>query len=111
MRPNNLDEFLGQEHIVGQGKLLRRAIQADMLTSSIFFGPPGCGKTTLAHVIANTTSSSFEKLNAVTSGVADVRKNNKELTTGKRCTVNQHICYWMSATDGPNPSPTVYYQL
>lgn len=74
MRPSSLDDFLGQKHIVGRGKLLRRAIEADMLTSSIFFGPPGCGKTTLAHIIAETTDSAFEKLNAVTSGVADVRK-------------------------------------
>ena len=74
VRPDSLDGFLGQEHIVGRGKLLRRAIEADMLTSSIFYGPPGCGKTTLAHIIAETTDSAFEKLNAVTSGVADVRK-------------------------------------
>ncbi len=78
MRPDRLDDFLGQEHIVGKGKLLRRAIEADMLTSSIFYGPPGCGKTTLAHIIAETTDSAFIKLNAVTSGVADVRKVIKE---------------------------------
>ena len=74
MRPRTLDEFLGQEHLVGKGKLLRRAIEADRLTSSIFFGPPGTGKTTLANIIANTTHAAFEKLNAVTSGVADVRE-------------------------------------
>jgi len=74
MRPCSLDEFYGQEHIVGKGRLLRRAIVADRLTSSIFYGPPGCGKTTLANIIANTTNASFVKLNAVTSGVADVRK-------------------------------------
>ncbi len=73
IRPRNLDEFFGQEHIVGKGKLLRRAIQADSLTSSIFYGPPGTGKTTLANIIANTTGASFKKLNAVTSGVKDVR--------------------------------------
>lgn len=73
MRPRTLDEFVGQEHIVGKGKLLRRAIEADTLHSSIFFGPPGCGKTTLASIIANTTGSRFEKLNAVTAGVKDVR--------------------------------------
>ncbi len=74
MRPRTLDEFLGQEHLVGRGKLLRRAIEADRLTSSIFFGPPGTGKTTLANIIANTTHAAFAKLNAVTSGVADVRE-------------------------------------
>jgi putative ATPase len=73
MRPRSIDEFYGQAHIVGPGKLLRRAIESDRLTSSIFFGPPGSGKTTLAYVIANTTGAAFEKLNAVTSGVKDVR--------------------------------------
>ena len=78
MRPRTLDEFLGQKHLLGQGRLLRRAIQADKLQSSIFWGPPGCGKTTLASIIAGMTGSAFEKLNAVTSGVADVRKVLKE---------------------------------
>lgn len=73
MRPRTIDEFFGQSHIVGKGKLLRRAIETDRLTSSIFFGPPGSGKTTMASVIANTTGAAFEKLNAVTSGVKDVR--------------------------------------
>ena len=73
MRPRNLDEFIGQEHIVGKGRLLRRAIESDTLQSSIFFGPPGCGKTTLASVIANTTGAAFVKLNAVSSGVKEVR--------------------------------------
>ena len=73
MRPRTIDEFFGQAHIVGKGKLLRRAIETDSLTSSIFFGPPGSGKTTLASVIANSTGAAFEKLNAVTSGVKDVR--------------------------------------
>lgn len=74
MRPKTLDEFIGQEHIVGKGRLLRRAIAADTLTSCIFYGPPGCGKTTLASIIASNTKSAFAKLNAVTSGVADVRE-------------------------------------
>ncbi len=74
MRPGTLDEFIGQEHMVGEGRLLRRAIEADRLTSSIFFGPPGSGKTTLATIIAATTKAAFAKLNAVTSGVKDVRE-------------------------------------
>ncbi|MEG1891744.1 MAG: replication-associated recombination protein A [Clostridia bacterium] len=78
MRPRTLQEFLGQAHLLGEGRLLRRAIQADRLQSSIFWGPPGCGKTTLACIIARMTDSAFEKLNAVTSGVADVRKVLKE---------------------------------
>jgi len=78
MRPRNLDEFFGQEHIVGKGRLLRRAIEADRLTSSIFYGPPGCGKTTLASVIAQQTNAAFVKMNAVTSGVSDVREELKK---------------------------------
>lgn len=73
MRPKTLDTFVGQEHIVGEGRLLRRAILMDQLSSSIFFGPPGCGKTTLASIIANTTHAHFERLNAVSAGVKDVR--------------------------------------
>lgn len=73
MRPRNLNEFLGQTHLVGKGRLLRRAIEADQLTSSIFYGPPGSGKTTLAFVISQSTKAAFVRLNAVTAGVADVR--------------------------------------
>ena len=78
MRPRTLEEFIGQTRILGKGKLLRRAIEADRLTSCIFWGPPGCGKTTLASIIAETTRSAFVKLNAVTSGVADVREVIRE---------------------------------
>ncbi|MHB1000181.1 MAG: replication-associated recombination protein A [Armatimonadota bacterium] len=74
MRPRNLDEFIGQEHITGPGKLLRRAIEADELRSAIFYGPPGCGKSSLAAVIAQSSKSIFENFSAVTSGVADIRK-------------------------------------
>ena len=74
MRPRNLDEFLGQAHIAAPGRLLRRAIQADQLSSIIFHGPPGTGKTTLAMVIANTTRSRFIPLNAVLAGVKDLRE-------------------------------------
>lgn len=73
MRPRNLDEYIGQDHIVGKGRLLRRAIAADQLSSVIFYGPPGTGKTTLARVIANHTKSNFITLNAVLTGVADIR--------------------------------------
>ena len=74
MRPRTLDEFIGQDHIVAPGRLLRRAIEADRLTSSIFWGPPGCGKTTLGSIIAGRTRAAFVKLNAVTTGVAEVRE-------------------------------------
>jgi putative ATPase len=74
MRPRTLEEFIGQEAIIGPGRLLRRAITADRLSSIILYGPPGSGKTTLAQVIANTTAAHFEELNAVSAGVADVRR-------------------------------------
>jgi putative ATPase len=74
MRPRTLEDIIGQDHIVGPGKLLRRAIQADRLSSIILYGPPGTGKTSLAAVIANTTRAAFEKLNAVLSGVKDIRE-------------------------------------
>ncbi len=73
MRPRTLDEFIGQDHIIGPGRLLRRAIQADQLSSLIFFGPPGTGKTTLARIIANTTRAHFIAINAVLSGVKEIR--------------------------------------
>lgn len=72
MRPRTLDEVVGQEHIIGRDKLLYRAIRADKLSSIIFYGPPGTGKTTLARVIANTTSADFVQLNATTSGKKDM---------------------------------------
>ena len=74
MRPRTLDEFVGQDHIVGPGRLLRRAIQADQLSSLIFYGPPGTGKTTLAQVIAGTTRARFIALNAVLAGVKQLRE-------------------------------------
>ena len=74
MRPRTLDEYSGQQHILGPGKLLRRAIEADRIASVLFFGPPGTGKTTLAQIIANATKSRFERLSGVESNIADLRK-------------------------------------
>lgn len=78
MRPRTLAEYIGQTHIVGPGKMLRRAIEADRVSSLIFYGPPGTGKTTLARVIAATTKSHFTDLNAVIAGVADIRNVVRE---------------------------------
>jgi len=78
MSPRSLDEFVGQEHIIGEGKLLRRAIEADRLSSIILYGPPGTGKTALAKVIANTTKSEFKSLNATTAKIDDLKKAIKE---------------------------------
>ena len=72
LRPRTLEEVVGQEHIIGKGRLLYRAIKADKLTSVIFYGPPGTGKTTLAQVIANTTNAEFRQINATTSGKKDM---------------------------------------
>jgi len=74
MRPHSLDEFVGQEHLVGEGRLLRRSIESDTLPSIVLWGPPGSGKTTLARLIARTTKSHFTPLSAVTAGVADLRR-------------------------------------
>jgi putative ATPase len=73
MRPRRFDEFVGQEHIVGQGRLLRRAVEADQLTSIVLWGPPGTGKTTIANIIAHETNAEFVTLNAVLDGVKDLR--------------------------------------
>ena len=74
MRPKTLEEYVGQEHVLGKDKILYRTIKADRLSSIILFGPPGCGKTSLAKVISETTKYKFYKLNAVTAGVADIKK-------------------------------------
>ncbi|MFW5896480.1 MAG: AAA family ATPase [Bacillota bacterium] len=91
MRPRTLEELVGQDHIVGEGRLLRRALDADRLSSMILYGPPGSGKTTIAEIIARTTSAHFEKLNAVMSGVADLRRviseAEKELGLSGRKTI------------------------
>jgi putative ATPase len=80
MRPRTLDDYIGQAHIIGPGKLLRRAIEADRVSSLILYGPPGTGKTSLAQVIANATSSSFVRINAVSSGVKDIREITQSAT-------------------------------
>lgn len=78
MRPSTLNDFLGNEHIIGPGKLLRKAIETDIIPSMVFWGPPGSGKTTLAHIIAKSTDSEFLRLSAVTSGIRELREVVKE---------------------------------
>ena len=78
MRPQRLEDYVGQEHILGKDKILYRTIKADRLSSIILWGPPGCGKTSLARVISNTTKYKFTKLNAVTAGIADIKKAIEE---------------------------------
>lgn len=84
MRPRNLEEYIGQSKIIGHGRLLRRMIQADKITSIIFYGPPGTGKTTLAKIIANTTKSKFQSLNAVLAGKKDLKEAIDEANENKK---------------------------
>ena len=112
MRANNLDEFIGQKHIVAQGSLLRRAIATDKLGSCIFWGPPGVGKTTLANIIALTTNGNFIKLNAVNAGVADVKKavetarDNLKMF-GKKTYLMLDECHRFSKTQSDSLLPAI----
>ena len=112
MRANNLNEFIGQKHLVAEGSLLRRAIASDRLGSCIFYGPPGCGKTTLAHIIAMTTNGEFIKLNAVNSGVADVKKAVDQAREtlrmyGKRTYLMLDECHRFSKTQSDSLLPAI----
>lgn len=93
MRPESIEEFIGQEHIVGQNKLLYRAIKADKLTSIILYGPPGTGKTTLAKIIANTTSSNFLQLNATTSGIKDIKETIEQAKSALSISAKKTILF------------------
>jgi len=112
MRANNLNEFVGQKHIVAEGSLLRRAIATDRLGSCIFWGPPGTGKTTLAHIVASTTHGEFIKLNAVQAGVADVKraveeaKNNLKMY-GKRTYLMLDECHRFNKTQSDSLLPSI----
>ncbi len=112
MRAKTLSEFLGQEHIVSETGLLRRAIKLDRLGSCIFWGPPGCGKTTLANVIANGTDGNFVKLNAVNSGVADVKRVVDEAQTnlklyGKKTYLLLDECHRFNKTQSDSLLPAI----
>ena len=112
MRARTLSEFLGQDHIVSETGLLRRAIKLDRLGSCIFWGPPGCGKTTLANVIANGTDGNFVKLNAVNSGVSDVKKvvedarYNKKMY-GKKTYLMLDECHRFNKTQSDSLLPAI----
>ncbi|MBO5713524.1 MAG: replication-associated recombination protein A [Clostridia bacterium] len=112
MRPQSLREFLGQTEVAGDGSLLRRAITMDRLGSCIFYGPPGTGKTTLANIIANSTSGNFVKLNAVTSGVQDVKKavdlaKQDMLTYGKKTYLLLDECHRFNKTQQDSLLPSI----
>ena len=93
MRPESLDEFVGQEHLLGKDRPLRIAIEEDSVSSCIFWGPPGCGKTTLAHLVAQRTVAHFEPLNASTSGVPELRKRIAEAEERLRYNVQRTILF------------------
>ncbi len=93
MRPKTLDEYVGQEHVLGKDKILYRTIKADRLSSIILFGPPGCGKTSLARVISETTKYKFYKINAVTAGVADIKRVIEETKNFMLNTVGKSILF------------------
>ena len=112
MRANNLSEFVGQKHIVSEQSLLRRAIASDRLGSCIFWGPPGTGKTTLANIIASTTHGNFIKLNAVQSGVADVKKAVEDARSslkmyGKRTYLMLDECHRFNKTQSDSLLPAI----
>lgn len=92
LRPRTLEEVVGQQHIVGKDKLLYRAIKADKIGSIIFYGPPGTGKTTLAKVIANTTSAEFKQINATVAGKKDMEDVVKKQKTCWECTGRKRFC-------------------
>ena len=112
MRANNLNEFIGQRHIVSEGSLLRRAIALDRLGSCIFWGPPGTGKTTLANIIASTTHGEFIRLNAVQAGVADVKKAVEQARDnlrmfGKRTYLMLDECHRFNKTQSDSLLPAI----
>ena len=112
MRPKTLRDFLGQDHIAEQGSLLRRAIMLDNLGSCIFWGPPGSGKTTLANIIANSTDGNFVKLNAVSSGVGDVKRVTEDAKRdlklhGKKTYLFLDECHRFNKTQSDSLLPAI----
>ena len=83
MRPRSLEDYIGQEHLLGQGKVLRQMLEKDLIPSMIFWGPPGVGKTTLARIIANRTQSGFVNFSAVTSGIKEIKEIMKQAEEAK----------------------------
>ena len=98
LRPQTLEEIVGQQHILGKDKLLYRAIKADKLSSIILYGPPGTGKTTIARVIANRTKAAFTQMNATVAGKKDMDRLWRRPKIGGGCTGRKRFCSWMKFT-------------
>ncbi len=112
LRPTTLEEVVGQQHIIGKDKLLYRAIKADKLSSVIFYGPPGTGKTTLAKVIANTTSAEFTQINATTAGKKDMEEViNKAKRDAGNVPERRQSCSWMRSIDSIRDSRIICCRL
>jgi len=107
MRPRTLDEFCGQQHLLGPGKALRVMIETDRIPSLIFWGPPGCGKTTLAHILANETKARFVFFSAIMAGVKEVREIFKEAEE-RASRGGAPSCLWMRSTVSTRPSRTPF---
>ena len=111
MRPESIDEIVGQKDIISPGKLLYRAIKADKLSSIIFWGPPGTGKTSIAHVIAMTSKSEFKKLNAVSSGKKDMEEIVSDAREHLPCMDVRPYCLWTRFTDSIRDSRTFCFHM
>ena len=110
MRPQTLEEVVGQQHIIGKDKLLYRAIKADKLGSIIFYGPPGTGKTTLAKVIAHTTSAEFKQINATVAGKKDMEQVvNESERTARNVSQKKRSCLLTRSTDLTRDSRTICF--
>ena len=112
MRPEKMEDFVGQKHLLSEGSMLRRAIKMDNLGSCIFYGPPGSGKSTLANIIANTTKGNFVRLNAVSAGVADVKRVQEEAQNalkmyGKRTYLLLDECHRFNKAQSDSLLPSV----
>ena len=110
LRPTTLDEVVGQQHIIGKDTLLYRAIKADKLSSLIFYGPPGTGKTTLAKVIAGTTSADFMQINATVAGKKDMEDVVEKARTTRECMGKRPFCSLTKSTALTKGSRTIYFR-
>ena len=110
LRPRDLDEFAGQQHLLGEGKVLRRLIEGDRIGSMIFWGPPGVGKTTLARIIANRTKAAFVDFSAVTSGIKEIKQVMEQAEKSRRFG-ERPSCSWTRSTASTGPSRTPFCPL